>query len=126
MTVTSGSVTIKKDSNNLIGISIGGGAPLCPCLYIVQIFDNTAASRDGTLQSGDELVSVNGQPVKGKTKVEVAKMIQAAKVSIDSCYIIKFNSKALRESHFLFLVIKIIVQPILSLCPSFGNIFILG
>jgi hypothetical protein len=80
MTVTSGSVTIKKDVNNLIGISIGGGAPLCPCLYIVQIFDNTAASRDGTLQSGDELVSVNGQSVKGKTKVEVAKMIQAAKV----------------------------------------------
>ena len=80
MTVTSGTVTIRKDTNNLIGISIGGGAPLCPCLYIVQIFDNTAASRDGTLQSGDELIAVNGQPVKGKTKVEVAKMIQATKV----------------------------------------------
>lgn len=80
--MTSGSVTLKKDTSNLIGISIGGGAPLCPCLYIVQIFDNTAASRDGTLQSGDELVSVNGQAVKGKTKIEVAKMIQAAKVSI--------------------------------------------
>ncbi|XP_030766195.1 PRKCA-binding protein isoform X2 [Sitophilus oryzae] len=79
MTVTSGSVTIKKDENNLIGISIGGGAPHCPCLYIVQIFDNTAASREGTLQSGDELVSINGQSVKGKTKVEVAKMIQSAK-----------------------------------------------
>lgn len=81
MTVTSGTVTIKKDTNNLIGISIGGGAPLCPCLYIVQIFDNTAASRDGTLQSGDEIVAVNNQSVKGKTKVEVAKMIQAAKVN---------------------------------------------
>ncbi|KAI4470284.1 arfaptin-related [Holotrichia oblita] len=87
MTVTSGSITIKKDANNLIGISIGGGAPLCPCLYIVQIFDNTAASKDGTLQSGDELVAVNGQPVKGKTKVEVAKMIQAAKDEV----IINYN-----------------------------------
>ena len=37
MTVTSGKVTISKDSGNLIGISIGGGAPLCPCLYIVQV-----------------------------------------------------------------------------------------
>jgi hypothetical protein len=37
MTVTSGSVTIVKDTSNLIGISIGGGAPLCPCLYIVQV-----------------------------------------------------------------------------------------
>lgn len=40
MTVTSGSVIIKKDQTNLIGISIGGGAPLCPCLYIVQVFFN--------------------------------------------------------------------------------------
>ncbi len=37
MTVTSGVVTIQKDDSNLIGISIGGGAPLCPCLYIVQV-----------------------------------------------------------------------------------------
>lgn len=37
MTVTSGSVVLNKDEKNLIGISIGGGAPLCPCLYIVQV-----------------------------------------------------------------------------------------
>lgn len=37
MTVTSGTVIIKKDQTNLIGISIGGGAPYCPCLYIVQV-----------------------------------------------------------------------------------------
>lgn len=37
MTVTSGSVVLSKDEKNLIGISIGGGAPLCPCLYIVQV-----------------------------------------------------------------------------------------
>ncbi|XP_075725492.1 protein interacting with PRKCA 1 isoform X3 [Rhipicephalus microplus] len=79
MTVTSGSVVIQKDESNLIGISIGGGAPLCPCLYVVQVFDNTPAARDGTLQSGDEIVGVNGTAVKGKTKVEVAKMIQSVK-----------------------------------------------
>ncbi|GBP45305.1 PRKCA-binding protein [Eumeta japonica] len=86
MTVTSGSVTLQKDEKNLIGISIGGGAPLCPCLYIVQIFDNTPAARDGTLQSGDELVGVGGTSVKGKTKVEVAKMIQAAKDEVTINY----------------------------------------
>lgn len=37
MTVSSGTVLIKKDQTNLIGISIGGGAPLCPCLFIVQV-----------------------------------------------------------------------------------------
>lgn len=78
MRVTSGKVTILKDSGNLIGISIGGGAPLCPCLYIVQIFDNTPAAKDGTLESGDEIVGVNGTNVKGKTKVEVAQLIQSS------------------------------------------------
>uniref|UniRef100_A0A182MZF5 PRKCA-binding protein n=1 Tax=Anopheles dirus TaxID=7168 RepID=A0A182MZF5_9DIPT len=78
MTVSSGTVLVKKDTSNLIGISIGGGAPLCPCLYIVQVFDGTPAAREGTLQSGDELLGVNGVSVKGKTKVEVAKMIQSA------------------------------------------------
>lgn len=86
MTVTSGSVTITKDNSNLIGISIGGGANLCPCLYIVQVFDNTPAAKDGTLQSGDELVGVNGVSVKGKTKVEVAKMIQASKDQVTINY----------------------------------------
>ena len=87
MTVTGGSVSIVKDESNLIGISIGGGAPMCPCLYIVQVFDNTPASRDKTLEAGDELVGVNGVNVKGKTKVEVAKMIQATKGDV----MIKYN-----------------------------------
>lgn len=79
--ITTGSVTIHKDDKtNMIGISIGGGAPNCPCLYIVQIFDNTPAAKDGTLQSGDEITAVNNQSVKGKTKVEVAKLIQSVKV----------------------------------------------
>lgn len=45
-----------------------------------KVFDNTPVAKDGTLQSGDELVGIDGQSVKGKTKVEVAKMIQACKV----------------------------------------------
>merc|ERR1719186_2583865 len=87
MRITSGKVTIKKDEGNMIGISIGGGAPLCPCLYIVQVFDNTPAAKDGTLESGDELVWVNSVNVKGKTKVEVAKMIQATKTEV----VVKYN-----------------------------------
>ncbi|XP_014238639.1 PRKCA-binding protein isoform X2 [Trichogramma pretiosum] len=84
MAITSGNVVIDKDNSNLIGISIGGGFPFCPCLYIVQVFDNTPAALDGTLEAGDELVAVNGECLKRKTKVEVAKMIQACgpKVSI--------------------------------------------
>ncbi|XP_037074351.1 LOW QUALITY PROTEIN: PRKCA-binding protein-like [Pollicipes pollicipes] len=86
MTLTTGSVTLTKDDSNLIGISIGGGAPLCPCLYVVQVFDNTAAGKDGTLQSGDELIGVNGTSVKGRTKVEVARIIQAVKGDVTVSY----------------------------------------
>lgn len=38
------------------------------------------AARDGSLAAGDEIVGVNGQSVKGRTKVEVARMIQSVKV----------------------------------------------
>ena len=31
------SVTLEKGKNNMIGISIGGGAPFCPTVYIVQV-----------------------------------------------------------------------------------------
>jgi hypothetical protein len=86
MTVTSGSITLKKDGQNLIGISIGGGAPLCPCLYVVQIFDNTPAAKDATLAAGDEIVGVNGESVKGRTKVEVARMIQSVKEEVSINY----------------------------------------
>ncbi|XP_077058587.1 PRKCA-binding protein [Siphateles boraxobius] len=82
-----GTVTLKKDSQNLIGISIGGGAQFCPCLYIVQVFDNTPAALDGTLAAGDEITGVNGRPVKGKTKVEVAKMIQTVQGEV----VIQYN-----------------------------------
>ncbi|XP_053577380.1 PRKCA-binding protein [Bombina bombina] len=81
-----GTVTLKKDPQNVIGISIGGGAQHCPCLYIVQVFDNTPAAVDGTIAAGDEITGVNGKSVKGKTKVEVAKMIQNVKAEVTIHY----------------------------------------
>lgn len=86
MRVSSGLVKIKKDDGNLIGISIGGGAPNCPCLYVVQVFENTPAAKDGTLEAGDEIISVDGKCVKGSTKVEVARMIQSIKDEVTIGY----------------------------------------
>lgn len=86
MTVTSGQVKIDKDPSNLIGISIGGGAPHCPCLYVIQIFDNTPAALDGTLQPGDEILAINGASVKGCNKSEAAQAIQSSKDSVTINY----------------------------------------
>lgn len=87
MTITSGQVKINKDSGNLIGISIGGGAPNCPCLYVIQIFDNSPAAVNGTLQPGDELTAINGISVKGVSKTEAAQAIQNSKEHV----IINYN-----------------------------------
>ena len=47
-------------------------------MLFVQIFDNTPAAKEGTLQAGDEIIGVDNVSVKGKTKTEVAKMIQSS------------------------------------------------
>ncbi|XP_055356662.1 PRKCA-binding protein-like isoform X2 [Paramacrobiotus metropolitanus] len=74
--ITSGKLVLTKDDRNMVGISIGGGYPNCPCVYVVQIFDGTPAAKDGILESGDEITAVNNKPVKGKTKNEVVRAIQ--------------------------------------------------
>ncbi|XP_065181994.1 PRKCA-binding protein-like [Sycon ciliatum] len=71
------SVRIDKGENGLVGITIGGGPPLCPVVYIVQVFDNTPAQKSGQLEPGDELLSVNGKPVTGMTKTQIAKKIKS-------------------------------------------------
>ncbi|TDG49455.1 hypothetical protein AWZ03_004138 [Drosophila navojoa] len=54
MTVSTNAVVITKDQSNLIGISIGGGAPMCPCLYIVQV--------NGTKNNNNTLIFTNKNP----------------------------------------------------------------
>jgi len=70
-----GSVLLRKDANNSLGISIGGGLP-CPCLYVVQVFDRSPAAIEGTLESGDEITGINGKPVKNMTRLELVRSIQ--------------------------------------------------
>uniref|UniRef100_A0A8C1TYQ7 PRKCA-binding protein n=1 Tax=Cyprinus carpio TaxID=7962 RepID=A0A8C1TYQ7_CYPCA len=132
-----GTVTLKKDSQNLIGISIGGGAQFCPCLYIVQVFDNTPATLDGTLAAGDEITGVNGKPVRGKTKVEVAKMIQAVQGEV----VIQYNKLQAdpKQGKSLDIVLKKVKHRLVEnmssgtadalglsraiLCNAFGDVF---
>lgn len=86
MRITSGRCSLRKDSRNLIGISIGGGAPNCPCVYIVQVFDDTPASADGQLESGDELTAVGQQSVKSLTRQEVVELIKRAGTTVELFY----------------------------------------
>jgi PDZ domain-containing secreted protein len=76
------SVTLVKGKNNMIGISIGGGAPFCPVLYVVQVFHRSPAHEDGSLCPGDELMLVNGGSLRGLSRKQTADMIQSAKGAI--------------------------------------------
>ncbi|EFO27248.1 hypothetical protein LOAG_01230 [Loa loa] len=82
MSITGDVAEVMKDTNGVIGISIGGGAPYCPCIYVVQVFENSPMALNGRIQAGDEIVSVNGIPVKGENKTAVAKMIQETEGSV--------------------------------------------
>ena len=53
----------------------------------MQVFDKTPASLEGSLAAGDEIVGINNKSVKGKSKVEVSRMIQAEKEKV----IINYN-----------------------------------
>lgn len=56
MSITGDVAEIEKNSKGVIGISIGGGAPYCPCIYVVQIFEDSPTAKDGRIQAGDEIV----------------------------------------------------------------------
>lgn len=46
----------KSEKNRLIGISIGGGAPRCPCVYVMQVFQGSLAEEDGSLSAGYQMI----------------------------------------------------------------------
>ena len=99
-----GIVTLPKDKDNLIGVSVGGGSPFCPCLYVVQVFDKSPAATDGTLEAGDEILAVNNKPMKGKTKTQVAEIIQSEVGSVQIHYV-KLHAEP-KEGKTLDIVMK--------------------
>ncbi|KJH52227.1 PDZ/DHR/GLGF domain protein [Dictyocaulus viviparus] len=78
MRIQSETIEIVKDEKGLVGISIGGGYPFCPCVYVVQIFEKSPAELDGRIRAGDEVVAVNGISTKGERKSAVAQLIQCS------------------------------------------------
>ncbi|XP_001946500.2 PRKCA-binding protein-like [Acyrthosiphon pisum] len=79
MKVTSGIVKINKDTkSNRIGLTIDGGPPHCPCIYITQVLEDSPAALDGTLESGDEILAINNERVSGRHKSQVSKMIESS------------------------------------------------
>ncbi|KNC81213.1 hypothetical protein, variant 1 [Sphaeroforma arctica JP610] len=70
----------KKDER--IGLGLGGGAPLCPVVYVYRLLPDTPAAQQNILHCGDEIVSVNGVAVAGKSSQQVAQLVAQAPTEI--------------------------------------------
>ena len=71
-------IILEKGSEGL-GFSIVGGFGSIHGdlpIYIKEIFENSAAHKDGKLQKGDQLVSVNDQSLEGLTHGEAVEMLK--------------------------------------------------
>uniref|UniRef100_A0A913I142 PRKCA-binding protein n=2 Tax=Strongyloides stercoralis TaxID=6248 RepID=A0A913I142_STRER len=87
MITTASIAVIEKDSKGHIGVAIGGGYPICPAVYIVQIFEGSPASKNKKLQVGDDILAINGVSVERKTKSQVAELIQNSKDCVRISYL---------------------------------------
>ncbi|XP_062921895.1 pro-interleukin-16 isoform X1 [Mobula hypostoma] len=61
-------VVLHKEEGSGLGFSIGGGADCENKVTTVhRVFPNGLAMQEGTIQKGDEILSINGQSLKGAT-----------------------------------------------------------
>lgn len=91
------STELHKDTNKgHVGIAIGGGSPICNCIYVVQVFEHSPCALDGKISVGDEIVAINGVSVRGFEKAAVAELIRKSESNI-------FNIRALinRKHYYL-------------------------
>ena len=72
-------ITLKRDGNESLGFSIVGGVNSSrghSPVYIRSIAPKSIAADDGRLQSGDELLSINGISVTNMSQKEVVQIIK--------------------------------------------------
>lgn len=67
----------RKDSDSNWGIRLIGGAEVDRGISIGSIVSGGAASKNGELKSGDEIISINGQNVTGATHTHVVNLISS-------------------------------------------------
>lgn len=105
--VPGSTVTLERGKDGMVGLTIGGGAPYCPLLYVVQVFENTPAWKEGTLNAGDEMIAVNGKPLRGMTKVQAAKYIQRIDGDVTFTYAkLTLDTNHFKEAKTLDMVMK--------------------
>ncbi|XP_057695851.1 pro-interleukin-16 isoform X2 [Corythoichthys intestinalis] len=73
-------VILHKEEGAGLGFTIAGG---CDCenkaLTVHKVFPNGLATQEGTIQKGDEVLSINGQTLRGVTHADAAAALRLAR-----------------------------------------------
>ncbi|XP_054880814.1 PDZ domain-containing protein 2 isoform X2 [Poeciliopsis prolifica] len=87
-------VVLNKEEGAGLGFSVAGGADIDQKKITVhRIFSNGAAGLEGTIQSGDTILSVNGTSLKGKSHVAVVSCLHEARYSKQALVVIWRNEE---------------------------------
>ncbi|XP_072889093.1 pro-interleukin-16 isoform X2 [Hemitrygon akajei] len=74
-------VILHKEEGSGLGFSIGGGVDCENKVTTVhRVFPNGLAMQEGTIQKGDEILSINGQSLKGATHSEGLTILRQARM----------------------------------------------
>ncbi|XP_032434767.1 PDZ domain-containing protein 2 isoform X2 [Xiphophorus hellerii] len=87
-------VVLNKEEGAGLGFSVAGGADIDQKKITVhRIFTKGAASLEGTIQSGDTILSINGTSLKGKSHVAVVSCLHEARYSKQALVVIWRNEE---------------------------------
>ncbi|XP_078386598.1 pro-interleukin-16 [Cetorhinus maximus] len=82
-------VVLHKEEGSGLGFSIGGGIDLENKVTTVhRVFLNGLAAQEGTIEKGDEILSINGQSLKGVTHTEALAILRQARLPKQSVIVI--------------------------------------
>ncbi|XP_078098006.1 pro-interleukin-16 [Mustelus asterias] len=87
-------VVLHKEEGSGLGFSIGGGIDLENKVTTVhRVFPNGLAAQEGTIEKGDEILSINGQSLKGVTHTEALTILRQARLPKQSVIVIHKTKK---------------------------------
>ncbi|XP_054629054.1 PDZ domain-containing protein 2 isoform X2 [Dunckerocampus dactyliophorus] len=96
-------VVLHKEEGSGLGFSIAGGSDLEQKIITVhRVFSKGAASLEGTILRGDQILSINGTSLEGKTHGEAVSCLHQAKGSNQALVVIcrgMNNKKSTPEKH---------------------------
>ncbi|NXI69661.1 IL16 protein, partial [Anseranas semipalmata] len=71
---------LHKDDDTGLGFSLAGGIDLeNKVITVHKVFPNGLASQEGTIQKGDEVLSINGKSLKGATHSDASAIMRQAR-----------------------------------------------